>query len=57
MIDEKKLRERLAEILKSPTYRGLHSFAIDPLVNDIVNAVKECKETEEEEREKPEEEE
>ena len=42
MVDEKKLREMLPEILKRPAYRGLHSFAVNSLINDIVEAVKEC---------------
>ena len=47
MIDEKKLREKLAKIINKTAYRGLYTFEHDHLINDIVQAVKECEETEE----------
>ena len=42
MIDEEKLRQKLAEVLKKTAYRGLHTFEHDHLINDIVQAVNEC---------------
>lgn len=47
MIDEEKLREKLAELLKKPAYRGLYTFEHEHLMNDIVKAANECEETEE----------
>lgn len=47
MIDETKLREKLAKIVEKTAYRGLHTFRHEQIVNDIVQAVKECEETEE----------
>ena len=44
MIDEKKLRVKLAELLKRATYRSLHTFAHEHFINDVVNAAKECEE-------------
>lgn len=44
MLNEEKLRAKLAKILESPTYRGLHTFARDPLIDDIIKAVKGCEE-------------
>lgn len=39
MLNEEKLRAKLMKILTTP---HIHSFAVKPLINDIVNAVKAC---------------
>ena len=52
-IDEEKLREKLATILEKTAYGGLHTFRREPLINDVVQAVKECEvESEEQPQEK-----
>ena len=40
MIDEIQLREKLAKILKNAS--GLHTFAVNPLIDATVKAVREC---------------
>jgi len=47
MIDEKKLREKLAKILNKTAYRGLFTFEHEHLINDVVQAANECEVTEE----------
>jgi hypothetical protein len=49
MIDEKKLREKLAKILEKTAYRGLHTFQHEHLINDVIAAAKDCEEIAEEE--------
>ena len=46
MINKEKLREKLAKILKRPQYRGLHSFAVEPLIDATIKVVEECEESE-----------
>lgn len=41
-MNEKLFREKLAKILEKTAYRGLHTFRYQPLINDIVQAAKEC---------------
>jgi len=45
VIDEQKLKEKLAEILERPAYRGLYTYAREPLVNAVVEAVKASEKT------------
>lgn len=45
MITEKKLREKLAEILERPAYSGLYTYAREPLIDAVVKAVKTSKKT------------
>lgn len=44
MLDETKLREKLAKILERTQYHGLHTFARNPLIDATLKAVKECEE-------------
>jgi len=41
MVDEKKLRKKVAKIVKGTAYRGMF---IENIINDIMKAVKECDE-------------
>lgn len=42
MINEEKFRAKLRELLKRPHYSNLPSFAVDPLIDGIVEAMKNC---------------
>lgn len=42
LINEKLLREKLAKLLDRSTYQSLHTFTRNPLIDNIVEAVKTC---------------
>ena len=46
-MDEKKFREKLNVILKKPRYSHFSTGAVPHLINDVVQAAKECKISEE----------
>ena len=46
MVDEGKLRAKIGKILERPAYRGLWTYSRQPLIDRIVEAVKECEEAE-----------
>jgi hypothetical protein len=48
-MNEEKLKEKLAAILKKPAYGSLHTFEHEHLINDVVAAAKDCEEIAEEE--------
>ena len=41
-LDEQKFREKLGKILERSEYRHVHTFAVNPLIDRIIKAVKEC---------------
>lgn len=47
LIDEKKFREALAQILSNPRYTSLSTGAYQQLSDDLVEAAKECSVVEE----------
>ena len=43
-MDLEKFRTKVAAILEKTAYQGLHTFAREHFINDVVNAAKQCEE-------------